>query len=167
MKTQCTDSFLKRIWSKLSKNQKRLFLISMCSTMTPTIESMASDTQNHIGTSLTYSDNELDDNDDLCQLYYVTVSEGDTLGDIAVEYNTTVAKIVEMNNIQNPNLIQVGQVLKVYGYKAEKVYDVNNNSFANKINSQGDAKGIDVSAVGQSKMDFNADGIDDLFDKYA
>ena len=40
-----------------------------------------------------------------------TVKAGDTLTAIALKYGTTVAAIVAANNIANPNLIQVGQVL--------------------------------------------------------
>ncbi len=43
---------------------------------------------------------------------YVVV-KGDTLSSIARRYNTTVAKLVEVNGIPNPNLIQVGQYIKI------------------------------------------------------
>lgn len=39
------------------------------------------------------------------------VAKGDTLAAIAKRYKTTVAKLVEVNNIPNPNLIYVGQSL--------------------------------------------------------
>ena len=42
-----------------------------------------------------------------------TVKAGDTLTAIALKYGTTVAAIVAANNIANPNLISVGQVLKI------------------------------------------------------
>jgi LysM repeat protein len=42
-----------------------------------------------------------------------TVKSGDTLSAIAARYNTTVAKLAEINNISNVNLIRVGQVLKI------------------------------------------------------
>jgi len=42
-----------------------------------------------------------------------TVKNGDSLWRIAQQYNTTVAKIVAANNIANPNLITVGQVLVI------------------------------------------------------
>lgn len=46
--------------------------------------------------------------------YFIyTVQPGDTLSKIAATYNTTVQAIVELNNISNPNLIQVGQKLKI------------------------------------------------------
>ncbi len=41
------------------------------------------------------------------------VQPGDTLTAIAIKYGTTVAAIASANNISNPNLIQVGQVLNI------------------------------------------------------
>ena len=41
-------------------------------------------------------------------IYYI-VKSGDTLSHIALWYNTTVEELVKLNNIQNPNLIYVGQ----------------------------------------------------------
>lgn len=60
---------------------------------------------------------------------YYTVKRGDALYKIAKANNTTIAKLVEWNNIKNPNLIYVGQKL-IVGYKnpeptppePEKVY---------------------------------------------
>lgn len=40
-----------------------------------------------------------------------TVRQGDTLTKIAYQYNTTVDELVRLNNLENPNLIHVGQVL--------------------------------------------------------
>lgn len=42
-----------------------------------------------------------------------TVQKGDTLTAIAKKYGTTVAAIVAENNIKNPNLIRVGQKLRI------------------------------------------------------
>lgn len=42
-----------------------------------------------------------------------TVKKGDNLTKIAKANNTTVAKLAELNNIKNVNLIQIGQVLKL------------------------------------------------------
>ena len=42
-----------------------------------------------------------------------TVKKGDNLTKIAKANNTTVAKLVGLNNIKNANLIQIGQVLKL------------------------------------------------------
>ncbi|NCC84573.1 MAG: LysM peptidoglycan-binding domain-containing protein [Clostridia bacterium] len=44
---------------------------------------------------------------------YYTVKSGDTLYKIASLYNVTVTSIVTANSIVNPNLIYVGQVLKI------------------------------------------------------
>ena len=41
------------------------------------------------------------------------VRSGDTLSAIAQRFNTTVNKLVQLNNISNPNLIYPGQVLKI------------------------------------------------------
>ena len=53
-----------------------------------------------------------------------TVVSGDTLGKIAQKFGTTYQEIARINGISNPNLIKVGQVLKIPS---------SNNSF---INSQ-------------------------------
>lgn len=45
-------------------------------------------------------------------IHYI-VKKGDTLTKIANKYNTTVASIVALNGIINPNLIYPGQVLKI------------------------------------------------------
>lgn len=42
-----------------------------------------------------------------------TIKSGDTLSGIASRYNTTVNQIVSLNQLSNPNLIYVGQVLKL------------------------------------------------------
>lgn len=44
-----------------------------------------------------------------------TVKKGDTLSQIALTYNTTVANLVSWNDITNPDYIVVGQVLTVSG----------------------------------------------------
>ena len=41
------------------------------------------------------------------------VKSGDTLSGIASKYNTTYQKLAEYNNIENPNLIYVNQVIKI------------------------------------------------------
>ena len=43
----------------------------------------------------------------------ITVKRGDTLSAIAKRYNTTVKALAEANGISNPNLIQVGQYIKI------------------------------------------------------
>ena len=42
-----------------------------------------------------------------------TIKRGDTLSEIALEYDTTVISLVELNNIQNPNLIYAGETLRI------------------------------------------------------
>jgi LysM repeat protein len=44
-----------------------------------------------------------------------TVQPGDTLYRIAVKFNTTTFVMAQLNNIQNPSLIYVGQVLRIPG----------------------------------------------------
>ena len=44
---------------------------------------------------------------------YYTVQRGDTLSAIAKKHNTTVLELVGLNNIKNPDIIQVGQKLRV------------------------------------------------------
>lgn len=43
---------------------------------------------------------------------YYTVKYGDTLSDIAWKYSTTVAKLVSLNGIDDPNFIVVGQKIR-------------------------------------------------------
>lgn len=44
---------------------------------------------------------------------YHTIEWGDTLSELAIKYNTTVDKLVELNNIENPDLIYAGDKLRV------------------------------------------------------
>lgn len=44
---------------------------------------------------------------------YYTVKKGDTLSQIAFKYGTSVNAIVKLNNIKNPNLINIGQKLRI------------------------------------------------------
>lgn len=43
----------------------------------------------------------------------IIIKRGDTLSDLAIEYGTTVERLVELNNIANPNLIFAGNILYV------------------------------------------------------
>ena len=70
-----------------------------------------------------------------------TVKAGDTLSAIASKFNTTVEKLASINNISNPNLISVGEVLKLKGEASTniKTYTVvagdNLSSIANRFNT--------------------------------
>lgn len=46
------------------------------------------------------------------EIYYI-VKRGDTLSHIALWYNTTVEELVKLNNIQNPNLIYIGEKILI------------------------------------------------------
>lgn len=48
-----------------------------------------------------------------CNVTYYTVQAGDCLSTIAQRFGTTVSWIATVNNINNPNLIYVGQTLRV------------------------------------------------------
>lgn len=60
-----------------------------------------------------------------------TVVAGDTLSGIASRYGTTYQELGRINNISNPNLIHVGQVLKITG-------ESNTSSFQTYIVKKGD-----------------------------
>lgn len=53
-----------------------------------------------------------------------TVQSGDTLSSIAEKFNTTVSNLISLNSISNPNLIYVGQVLKISPSTSYKTYTV-------------------------------------------
>jgi LysM repeat protein len=44
-----------------------------------------------------------------------TVQAGDTLGKIALRYSTTVAELIRLNGLTNPDVLAIGQTLKVPG----------------------------------------------------
>lgn len=58
------------------------------------------------------------------------VKSGDTLSKIAAKYHTTYQKLAEYNNIANPNLIRVGQEIKIPG---TEVYVVKRGDTLSKI----------------------------------
>ena len=57
-----------------------------------------------------------------------TVQRGNTLSQIAQEYNVTVNHIVELNNIQNPNLIYPGQKLRITESDVQSLNPITQNS---------------------------------------
>lgn len=50
-----------------------------------------------------------------------TVVAGETLGTIAQRYNTTVAALIELNGLTNPDVITVGQQLQVPGVEIRRI----------------------------------------------
>lgn len=50
------------------------------------------------------------------------IRKGDTLSEIALEFNTTVIHLAQLNNIKNPNLIYAGEVIIIsHNYNNRKV----------------------------------------------
>lgn len=67
----------------------------------------------------------------------IKIKWGDTLSQLAIKYNTTVAELVRLNNIQNPNLIYAGETL-IVPVKGEAtsnttIYTVKRGDTLNKI----------------------------------
>ena len=58
----------------------------------------------------------------------IIIQRGDTLSGLAIKYNTTVARLVELNNIQNPNLIYAGNTLIVPSGETSSDSDGNSTS---------------------------------------
>lgn len=54
-----------------------------------------------------------DSNNPIEQYITITIPYGATLSGIAQKYNTTVSKLVQINNISNPDLIYAGDTLKI------------------------------------------------------
>lgn len=67
----------------------------------------------------------------------VTVKAGDTVSELAQKYNTTVNTIQQLNNLSNPNLIFVGQQLKVNNDNSgQAVAQQNTNNNAQAVQQQ-------------------------------
>lgn len=77
----------------------------------------------------------------------VIVEQGNTLSELAEEYYTTIEEISKLNHIENPDEIQVGQILRIQ--PGEKYFEQSNSSICEKwdekISDKGYVKGIDVS----------------------
>ena len=67
-----------------------------------------------------------------------TVQAGDTLSGIASKYGTTYQELAALNGISDPNIIHVGQVLKVTGSAGGRTYTVQSGDtlVANRTISQ-------------------------------
>ena len=68
---------------------------------------------NSLKTDLNYNNYQNMTNKESMNYKYITVRSGDTLSYFAYMYNTSVSILSSINNISNPNLIYVGQVLKI------------------------------------------------------
>ena len=75
-------------------------------------EEMLLEESSRIGGDSSSTNNNSNSNSNSSYIYY-TVQSGNTLSGIAEEYGTTVNTLVALNGISNPNLIYVGQVLKI------------------------------------------------------
>jgi len=62
-----------------------------------------------------------------------TVKPGDTLGEIAKDYGTTINAIASTNGINNPNLISVGQKLTISGKSNGGIYTVKTGDTLSEI----------------------------------
>ena len=80
------------------------------------------------------TDEEQATNGDKTAITY-TVKKGDTLSEIAMKYGTTYQELARINNIANPNLIYVGQVIKING-TAETTYTVKSGDTLSGIASR-------------------------------
>lgn len=60
---------------------------------------------------------------------YITVRRGNTLSQIAIEYNTYYEYLARINDIVNPNLIYVGQRLKVPVLDNNKIHDTSHRLY--------------------------------------
>ena len=67
-----------------------------------------------------------------------TVQRGDTLSKIAREYNVTVAHIVELNDITNPNLIYPGEKLRITESDVANLNPIPQNSYSTYTVRSGD-----------------------------
>ena len=79
-----------------------------------------------------------------------TVQRGDTLSRIAREYNVTVAHIVELNDISNPNLIYPGEKLRITESDVTNLNPIPKNTYSTYTVRRGDtlsriARRFDVS----------------------
>ena len=72
------------------------------------------------GDKLTYSSSSVEKLAQAKNDGYYTIALVDTLGTVADKFGTSVDNLVELNNLSNPHLVYVGQVIKVDGNAAPK-----------------------------------------------
>lgn len=79
-----------------------------------------------------------------------TVKKGDTLWSISRLYNISVDEIVKLNGLKNPDLIRVGQVLKIREKKTENTALVKAiDDCLNAIEKLPEFKALEVLIYGQ------------------
>ena len=61
--------------------------------------------------------NNIENGKNSCGKITYTIKRGDTLSSIARKYNTSVNKLVMLNNISNPNLIYAGNIIIISNCK--------------------------------------------------
>lgn len=80
-----------------------------------------------------------DDSDDSKEKYTtIIIPYGATLSELAIEYNTTVTKLVELNNISNPNLIYAGNTLVIPIGSGSSNSSSNSSNFTTYVVQRGD-----------------------------
>lgn len=86
----------------------------------------------------------------------VTVKAGDTVSELAQKYNTTVNTIQQLNNLSNPNLIFVGQQLKVNNdNNGQAVAQQNTNNNAQVAQQQATSQNTQAQASTQQSASQN------------
>ena len=86
----------------------------------------------YVGTDLPSATN---NTENVVQGTTYTVKAGDTLSEIAQKYGTTYQELARINNIANPDLIYVGQVIKING-TTETTYTVKSGDTLSGIASK-------------------------------
>lgn len=86
-----------------------------------------------------------------------TVQKGDTLSSIARKYGTTYQKLAELNGIQDPSKIYVGQALKVTGSSAPSLPETKPETPSTSVNQI--VKDGQIHARNFAAPGLNADGI--------
>lgn len=86
-----------------------------------------------------------------------TIQKGDTLSSIARKYGTTYQKLAELNGIQDPSKIYVGQVLKVTGSSAPSLPETKPETPSTSVNQI--VKDGQIHARNFAASGLSADGI--------
>ena len=91
----------------------------------------------------------------------VTVKAGDTVSEIAQKYNTTVQTIQQLNSLNNPNLIFVGQQLKVNNdNNGQAVAQQNTNNNAQAAQQQATSQNTQTQVSNNDNYSSNVSGSD-------